>query len=476
MVIKQVSTLLRKNWFVLLLLAVLITVTYLNSLRNQFVTDDLGLVKEGKNLINLGYIFGEPSVIFRRVVYALIYLTTGLQPWALRLTNILFHLGSSFLAYLVVKKLINHQVAILTASIFAVHPLLSETVVWISAGGYAQYTFFFLLSFWLFVSNRTKTRYILSLVFYVLALLSLNRALVLGTLFPLYELCFPEKNGGLKKTWKRWLPFLIISGVWLVTFLPALGTRATSLEQIYYKDGYLYNPLIQWPLAIGSYLSLLVWPQHLTYVHTNTQTTLVYIFRLLILLGFFGSLIYSWLKNRVVFFGLSLFLLSLMPSLTPLKIAFIVAERYVYLGSLGIIMIISYFYWQFWKIKEVKIILTILLGLVLIGFMIRTMVRNTDWKDDNTLWQKTSEVSLDSSQAHLNLGVKYGKARDYTKAEQEFITAIEINPKIAQYYFNLGVLYLKTGKKVEAKTNFQKALELKPDYPDAQKGLEVSSK
>ena len=115
-----IRKLFRKEWFVFILLTVLIGLVYANSLGNGFVTDDEGLVKEGKNLLSLGHIFGEPSVILRRVVYALIYLLAELQPWAYRLVTILFHIGNSFLAYLIVKKLVNPKVGLLSAVLFRI--------------------------------------------------------------------------------------------------------------------------------------------------------------------------------------------------------------------------------------------------------------------------------------------------------------------------------------------------------------------
>lgn len=473
------TALLKKNWFVFLLLALLIGVVYANSLPNSFVTDDEGIVKEGKNWLTWGRILMDPesgrfsAAPLRTLVYSFTYLLADLQPWAYRLGNLFFHLGTTFLAFLVVKRLVNSKVALLSSVIFAVHPAISEAVAWISGGGYIQYSFFFLLSFYLYLNSKnSKLQYYLSIFFFGTALLTLNRALVLVALFPIYEYCF----GDLKKNWKRTLPFLILSSLSLLTFFTAVGVRATKLEAIYYKDGYFYNPLLQWPQAIGSYLSLLFWPQHLTYVHTNTQTPLVYSFRLLILLGYFAALSYTFLKKRKLFFWLALFLIPLLPTLTPLKIAFVVAERYSYLGSLGIIVLFSMGVFSLLKIKELKFLVLALVSLGIVSLGVRTMFRNTDWKDPKTLWERTSEVSQDSSQAHLNNGVRLAKEGNFTEAEKEFIAAIQINPKIGEYYYNLGVLYLKTGHKDQAREYFQKAVELKPNYPDAQKGLDLLNK
>jgi tetratricopeptide (TPR) repeat protein len=466
-----VTKLFKNNWVVLALLTVVILAVYANSLGNSFVTDDEGLVKEGDNLLTLGRIFQDYSAPLRTSLYSITYLLFDLQPWAYRLSTILFHLGNSFLAFLIIRKLINPRVAILSSLLFAVHPLLSETVVWVSGGGYAQYSFFFLLSFWFYL-QKGKYTYYLSLLFFVLMLLSLNRALVLAGVFLVYEFSF----GDLKKNWKKLLPFFALSGVWILLFLTNIGERASSLEKIYYRDGYFYNPLIQWPLAIGSYLRLLFWPGHLTYVHTNTQTVFQYALNIGILVGYLASLVYAFFKNKLIFFWLAFFLIPLLPNLTPFKIAFIVAERYAYLGSLGIIVLVSLGLARLFKIKELRLVAGFLIILVLVGFSIRTVVRNTDWKSPETLWQKTAEVSQDSSQAHLNLGVKYGKEGNLQAAEEEFVKAIQINPKIAEYYYNLGVVYIKTGRVDLAKENFEKALELKPGYEEAEKGLEVIKK
>ena len=68
-----------------------------------------------------------------------------------------------------------------------------------------------------------------------------------------------------------------------------------------------------------------------------------------------------------------------------------------------------------------------------------------------------------------NLGCVYRAAKEYKKAEVEYIKALDLNPNDPAVHFNLAVLYdddLKDAKK--ARKHYEKFLELAPDDKDAQ--------
>src|SRR3989344_5373675 len=142
----------KKNWPQLLLLLFLVLITYTNSLNNAFLSDDLAEIVNNPNVGNLDYaIASHPFGFIRLIFYWLAFQIGGLSPVLFRSINIFFHIGSVFLIYTIFSFLYSKRSAFFVSSIFAVHPALSEAVVWVSGGMYPQYTFFFLLSFLFYI-------------------------------------------------------------------------------------------------------------------------------------------------------------------------------------------------------------------------------------------------------------------------------------------------------------------------------------
>lgn len=173
-------------------------------------------------------------------------------------------------------------------------------------------------------------------------------------------------------------------------------------------------------------------------------------------------------KNKKVFFWLSFFFVSLLPTLTPLKIAWIVAERYVYLGSIGIFVAVAIFFdWFFEKIKkkneQYKYIAIAFFAIIILALSARTIIRNMDWKNEDTLWISTAKTSPSGQNIHNNLGDVYARQGNMEKSVEEFKKAIEINPRYADAYHNLANDYHDMGQIDLAIKNYQKALEFNPN-------------
>lgn len=144
-----------KNKVYFLILTILVLVTYVNSLNNAFLSDDLAEIVNNPKVGDLWYgIQTHPTGFIRPVIYWLAFVLGGLNPLLFRLSNILFHLGSTILVFLTINNLLkSRQIALFTSALFAVHPAIAEGVVWISGGMYTQYTFFFLFSFLFYIKS-----------------------------------------------------------------------------------------------------------------------------------------------------------------------------------------------------------------------------------------------------------------------------------------------------------------------------------
>ncbi len=462
----------RANQYILIFLVLLVLAVYFNSLGNSFVSDDIPAIVNNEKLGNFGNIFSE-SVLgsLRRLFYFFAFKIGGLNPLSYRIINLIFHLGSTFLVFTLLSLLSKRSIAIVAASIFAVHPILIESVTWISGGPYSQYSFFFLLSFLTYILSKNDQKlFYISIFSCVLSLLSSEKAMVLFLILALYEISF----GSFKENWKRMSPFIVICITWIFIYLGKIGERVESLRMEHYQQsGGLINPLLQVPIAIASYLKLIFWPRKLTLYHTEMSFSAgQYALCLLTFILLAGAIIYSCKKNKVIFFWLSFFIITLLPTLTPFGISWIVAERYVYLGSLGIFAVIATLADKLTlRGENFRNAVYFALIIIIIALSARTIVRNMDWKNEDTLWIATAKVSPSGPNIHNNLGDVYSRQGDLNKAAEEFQKAIEIKPGYADAYHNLANTYQRMGRFDVAIENYQKAAELNPNLWQSHQAL-----
>lgn len=456
----------QKNRLSLLFLAALVFVSYFNSFFNGFTSDDVAGFARNESIGKFSAVFGGLlHFSLPRFFQFIAFYIGGLHPFTFRIINIFTHLGCVFLIYLLLSLSMNKRVAVIAASLFAVHPILTESVSWISGGLYSLYAFFFLLSFLFYLFSKSNKKYLYySIAFFVLAIFSSEKSLVLFLVFVLYEISF----GSLKYNWKRIAPFFSISLLLLLVYVARIGNRVSDVTAMSYQqsgEGGMYNPFVQIPVAIGSYLKLIFWPARLTLYQTEMAFSQAQYFGFaLVLLIFLAAVFWSWFKNKNVFFWLLFFVVTLLPTLTPFKISWIVAERYVYLGTLGIIVAVAILFDRILKLNEnAKMVGYFALVLIVASLSVRTIIRNRDWKSEDTLWLATAKVAPSGQQIHNNLGDVYARQGDLPKAVEEFKKAIEINPNYADAYHNLANTYQQMGQLDLAMENYQKAASINPN-------------
>src|SRR5581483_7853700 len=339
-------------------------------------------------------------------------------------------------------------------------PILVESVTWIAGGVYAQYSFFFLLSFAAYLFSKERKRYyIYSLIFFALSVASSEKAIVLVLTFPLYEVSF----GSITHNWKKMIPFFLISLTVVPFQLDVFGAKRATYLSDSPPEQIILNPFLQIPIAISSYFELIFWPDKLTLYHTEMFfTQLQFAIKAIVSIIFFGFLVFTFIKNRLLFFWLSFFLIFLSLTLLPLGISWIVAERYVYLGTIGIFLGISWIFVRAMNKSSLKPFAIGLFSLIILVLAIRTIARNVDWYNEDNLWVAAARTSPSSSQNHNNLGDYYGRHGDLVNSEKEFKTAIAIKPNYADAWHNLGNVYRDMGKTDDAIKTYEKALSFNP--------------
>lgn len=448
-------------------LLLIIGMLYLPFLGNAFVSDDFGLMIYQSAGWTVPQILGWPMTIhLGGILQLIIHTLVGNSPWLYRLANILFHGAAAIYVYKILTKLTTPRIGMITGLIFAVHPMAIESVTWISGGAYALTAMLFLVSFWQYINRK----YYYSYLFYALSLLTSEKSLALFLIPFAYEWFSIGERGGLAKNWKKLMPYLLLSTVLIIFYLTRVGLRIEGIS----GSGGFNNIFLQIPAAISTYLNLFLWPKNLTLYHASfVFSPASYAIRAIITLIFIGLGIWGLIKKAKPGFWVVWFIAGLLPTLNPLKLGWIVAERYAYLASIGIYALLAIgFDWFYQKRKNIAATAGII---ILLGLSIRTVARNREWRNEDTLWPATLRESPQSVYSWNNMGDVYSRAGNEERAGEMFIKATLIDPGYPDAHHNLGNSYLNRKMYQEAGESFKKAISLNPNLWQSYQGLAVIS-
>jgi len=434
------------------------------SLPNAFVSDDIPgisknvLIGTWKNITaSSGHLLYLNGIISNSI-----FIIAGNEsPIPYRLLNIIIHGITMILAWKLIKKIWNKDIAWIAVSLFAIHPMILESVIWISGLQYPLYTTLLLGSLLCYTNiSASKKWWIGTLLCYILALLTSEKAFIFPLIIITYDLLIVQKD---KRPWKQWLLFIGITIIPILFLMSQTTTRLTQINTTPSGEQF-YNPLIQIPTAIGWYLRYFFYPNALTLYHSeeNFVTMPNLIINSALTISYIWLTIIAWKKNKKTAFFLTLGIIALLPTLTPLKVAWIIAERYAYSTILSWSILIGYGVW--WASSRLKkpMLAPIIIALIVGTYSIRSLNRVADWKNQDTLWIATSKTSPSDPKTHNNMGDVYARNGDLINALKEFSKAIELYPAYADAYHNAGNTLEQMKKPNEAITYYEKAIAINP--------------
>lgn len=501
------------------ILIVLLSVgAYWNTAGNDFVWDDRILIVEndsikhwnelGANFASDFFHFGRSPLLqgkqgyYRPLVtlsYMADYAVWKLNPLGYHLTNLLFHILNGLLVLWVAVRLLGNDkpVPLLTAALFAVHPIHTESVTWISGRTDPMAATFFLASVYSYLrassagalgGERLSRRWsLLSVAMFGLAVLAKETALVLPAVLLAYELCMVPKgtNGGVKRIVWRIAPFLAIAAIYLPIRFLLLGVRAPVNH--YAASMGTYAIALTGFKALGLYVTRLLapWPLN-AYYNMPFSHTVLDAKVLLPLLALAGLLVVFSSREMprtalfaLLFFGLTLLPVSnLIPIGAPKDMGFLMAERFLYLPSVGFCLLAAQGICRLLNVDRagygasaprLLVVVAPLVGVLLA----LTLLRNRDWRDELTFYQDALAKSPFASLFHYNLGVVYRDrslvaqsvqeaSRWLELTEQEMREAIRHDESIAEAHNNLGNLLFVKEDRGGAVGEWRRAVALDP--------------
>jgi Flp pilus assembly protein TadD len=428
---------------------------------------------------------GEFLLVYFRPLSALTYWLDGFvwqgNPGGFHLTNVLLHALVSVLVLQVARRLLPAGPAPLLAGLlFAVYPVHVEAVAWVQGRVDLLSAAGVLLAVLLGAAGAEvggRRRFFCwgaSAIAFLLALMAKEVAIMAPLLTAIVLAGEPGRGG-----WRRMqacLPLFGLHGAALVLYL-GLRTAALDSPNIGLLGGPSFLDRVLLALrVIPLYLRLLLWPVGLNPKHDVVPPSGPLDGGVLL-----GVAILAVLAATVVLCGrrvpglgpgLAWLALAWLPTsnLIPIR-GFVVAERYLYLPSVGMCIVLAGVTavtvevgcrWRTVGVAAAVLVLT---------FGGLTASQAGIWRDIRTFYEGLVRLNSNSVFAHNNLGAVYLGLGDEARAQSEFREALRLQPGHAGALSNLGILAQRRGDLVEARRLYREALAARPEQAEVWNNL-----
>ena len=424
---------------------------YANAFRNEFVWDDDIFIINAKEIrsINLPRFFSESSEALyrplRTTLFAATYRYAGLNPVAYHIVGkTLNALTVAVLYGLLMLLFENRGGAFWGALLFAVHPVHTEKVTFITSTYDIPADLLWLAAFTLYVWHRKRRppfAMTVSVLLFAAALLFAENAAVLPLVIVLYDVTFGDKD----KKPARWLPYFAVLAAYLAIRTSVLG--AVAREGAHTLNPDMFGNFLTMSGVTFAYFKLLLWPWPLIPTYEVKQAVFPYpphLYAAAIAVA--ALLAAAWLQRRErpwITFAAFWFFVVISPNLNFIPTGNLMAERYLYLPSAILSFSAAAAYAALESDRKKKAALLVALLAVMAVFSALITRRNPDWRNDTPLWSKTLMVKPDSYVALMNLGVETWKNGRWEMTEQLLKRAAAVEPEKTAVFERLTWMYLE---------------------------------
>jgi protein O-mannosyl-transferase len=494
---KAPSSIQVKKIYCSMALALIGILVYGNHLQNTFQFDSIAYIQNNLSLKNpksiLTYQFWISDYFSRGLLSISIALNAyldELRPFGYHILNLVLHIVNTILIFFIFNKALLHfknpivknnaAISFFGATIFLVHPIQTESVIYIISRSEVLASTFYLFGVFLFqiyldiYKNRSLLKkLLLTLTILALTVVGFSVKQTLAT-FPLivflYYISVSPLDSLINKFLLNW-KWSILTAV--LIFLSLLLYKLLSDETFligpsnpHEMVGRTKYMLSQPAIVIFYYFQKILFPTNLIVDPDIEVVTHFFSFNFLasmIIIAFIAYYLWKQKAWRFYIFFLIWFFIILSPSSSIVTLHDLAAEHRVYLALPGVIFILSYGLFEIVKNQKFSIlilcVLTFFLGIL-------NIERNTVWKNELSLWQDTYKKSPGKLRPLINLARAHSIDGNNEEAIRLYEESLSKGPGIFVIQYNLGELYLKEGRIEEAILRFQSALKLKPEIPE----------
>jgi hypothetical protein len=417
----------------------IVAVCFANSLPNDFILDDYAIVATNPAIRTVSPVhdlltpyWGKHSTagIYRPLTIFSFSLEYPLwHRWAggYRLTNLLIHAVNGFLIFLLARSLLQSLAgALLAGAIYLVHPVHTEPIVGLVGRSELLAAMFF-LSAWLFFRQRRTALCVLA---FILSLLSKENAIAFPAVIALDAWISEGSLKGILRHWQRF-GAVVSAGMGYLLLRFSVLHRVSVPDISQYGDGRL--TLFQRELTMGraflKYFQLLVAPVDVTGDYDFNSIPIAKPGDWLAWMGLVTVLLILifavWARRRepILAFGIFFFYATISPVsnwLIPTSV--LIAERFLYLPSVGVCLVAGWIWTRFPKTK-LKPILAV--GL-LVSAAVLCISHNYIWRDQLTYFGNMVRVLPNNVRGRQGYGVALVEARRPDLALEQFQAGLQI--------------------------------------------------
>ena len=538
-------------------IAIAVFLLYGNTLSNGYVLDDFSVIKENnivnQGIKNLGQIFktsyraGYLNVndgLYRPLSLAMFAIEWTMKPNNPGLghfINLLIYVFCGIVLFKTLRRLLpqlNTYILIGTVLLFIAHPIHSEVVGNIkSRDELLCFLFSFLTIHFIikYIDDAKSYFLFLGSIFLFIAFLAKESAILTFPILMIMLVFFRKE--AMSKIIGIVLSVMIPFIVYMLIRKSVLDSFAglQSVTMIDNPIGAQTNfglKLMGSMQVLGEYMQLFVFPHPLIYDYSynsfplNDGINLPILIGILTVLAMIAIIVITYKKHPIISFSI-LFIFASLSLYTNIffTIGAAKAERFTFLASLGFCLILAYVIAKILKLEIYPSNISqnsnknyfYVLGAILMLYSVKTISRNSDWKDNITLYthdvelnpmsakthyylgneliKKIAEEESDSlkkidylnkgilevrksvaifpeySDGHTQIGVGYFKMNNMDSAAVYFNKGLQYNPNNSVALSNMGAYYFNKGRYAEAIEIYDKTLLLNPRFIDAMVNL-----
>jgi protein O-mannosyl-transferase len=517
-----------------LALAILTVITFWTLKDCGFINFDDGIfvfentyVQSGLNWNSIGQAFSSELVKksgwcpLTWLSLMLDYQIFGLNPHGYHLINLLFHVISTILLFLIFHRMTKKLwPSAFVACLFAIHPLHVESVAWIAERRDVLSTFFLMLTlgaYGYYVEHPGFRRYCFVFLFFVLGLMAkpmlvtLPFVLLLLDYWPLQRFqevkqdhkvqaevfksvtSDKQKNKSKKKNaievsaslelkkpaepeykwsliypllWEKVPLFVLVILSSIVTYIAARSVGFILSEAIP-LDVRIGNAFVSYIAYIGK----MIWPSNLAVFYPYPGLLVPWQVLVSVLLLFAITLVVIWRAKRFPYLatGWLWYIGTLVPVIGIVQLGNqAMADRYTYIPLIGLFITVA---WgvpdllKKWNYRKEILLASSALSILCLSIITWTQVGY--WQNDITLFDHTVKVTDYNWLIYNNRGAANAVLGNYMQTIEDCGRSIEIKPGFANAYNNRGFAYNQLGNYKQAIEDYDRAIEIKPAYAEA---------
>jgi len=477
------------------LLAIGIGAAYSNSLNVGFEFDDVYVIMDNpsiRTLRNIPRFFYDPFTLTTirenvdlrpvlQITYALNYAISGVRPWSYHALNMVLHFVTAFLVFRIVRDHLwrgpGDGVPVAAALFFALAPLNSQALDYMSARSALLCTTLYLAAFWCVLRRQQW----LAALLQALALLTKAVAMTLPAVIVAYDFLYRDRarcptTVSYLRDWRRVLRLVLVPVVLDLAFLVYRRLLLPPwVSQTFHEQ--FTTPWI-WFMSEWSgqlyYVRLFLWPDALSIDHAFP-----YAFSLLeprawlalgVIVAWIGVALWGAARRPMVAFATAWFFITLAPESSFAPLAEVINDHRPYIASsLGLSVLLAWLVHEAspWvRQRRQQAFAVACLGLCVAAVPV-TRHRNWQWQDSVRLWTDAAENTPANGRAWMNGGVALLGRNQLGAARYYLERARDLMPAYPYVYMNLSVLETREGHLDAALRAAEEGVRVQPSLAGA---------